>query len=590
MNKQPIRKRIGQFLKKLHVLLSIIAVFAVIYDLGFPHDSARDLWLDIIYATTLSAASAITLGRYIKNPAPRKFKVFFFDVASLVFFILVLVNILGMNRIDYVQEHLRIEGLEISAMFLVFIREISDLKIDFKRTVLNPAQLFIVSFLVIIGLGALLLMLPRATNHGIHALDALFTSTSAVCVTGLVVVDTGSYFTGFGQTVILIFIQLGGLGIMTFASYFSYFFQGGSSYENQLVLRDMTNTEKLGEVFTTLKKIILITATIELIGAIFIFSSISSTLIESFADRVFFSIFHAISSFCNAGFSILPASMYESAYRFNYPMHLVLAGLYIIGGIGFPIVFNVMKYLKHLITKVSGKLLHQSRSMSRPWVINLNTRIVLITSFILTVISTVLFLVFEYNNTLAEHPFHGKLITAFFNATTTRTAGFNSVDMAAMHLSTMMIFLVMMWIGASPASTGGGIKTSTIAIATLNFLSLARGKDRIEIYRREIADISVRRAFAIISLSLVIIGIAVSILVNTESHLTLMQIVFECFSAYSTVGLSLGITAGLSVSGKLVLIVVMFIGRVSMLSLLIAIMRPERYKNYRYPTESILIN
>jgi trk system potassium uptake protein len=162
--------------------------------------------------------------------------------------------------------------------------------------------------------------------------------------------------------------------------------------------------------------------------------------------------------------------------------------------------------------------------------------------------------------------------------------------MAAMRLPTIMIFLVLMWIGASPASTGGGIKTSTIAIASMNFISIARGKDRIEIYRREISDISVRRAFAIISLSLIIIGLATAILVTTEEGVSLIKIAFECFSAYSTVGLSLGITAGLSTIGKVVLMFVMFIGRVSMLSILIALMTKVPYKNYRYPTEQLLIN
>ena len=181
-------------------------------------------------------------------------------------------------------------------------------------------------------------------------------------------------------------------------------------------------------------------------------------------------------------------------------------------------------------------------------------------------------------------------MAAFFNATTTRTAGFNSIDISQMHLSTIMIFILMMWIGASPASTGGGIKTSTIAIASLNFISLAKGKDRIEIYRREIADISVRRAFAIISLSLMIIGIAICILVSLEPNMQLKEVAFECFSAYSTVGLSLGITAKFGTLSKLVLIVVMFIGRVSMLSILIAVMKNVRYKNYRYHTETILIN
>jgi trk system potassium uptake protein TrkH len=581
---------ISNLFRKLLLALSIIAVFAVLYDLGFPHSETRDYWLSSIYALTLATGILSTLSRYIKADSPPRISILVFDMVSIFFFLTVLGNLLDWFHFPVLFDILVGEGAYLIAMLLVFIREYSTLKINFRRTVLNPAQLFILSFLFIIFLGAILLVLPKATYSGISFIDALFTSTSAVCVTGLIVVDTGSYFTEFGQFIILIFIQLGGLGIMTFASYFSYFFQGGASYENQLVLRDMSNSEKLGEVFSTLKRILLITFIIEALGALFIFISIDASLMTSLPKRSFFAIFHSISGFCNAGFSTLPNGMYEEAFRFNYPMHLILAGLYIVGGIGFPIVFNLVKYLKHYINKQIFHFFNKSKNLSRPWVINLNTRIVLITSSILTVLGTVFFFALEYNNTLAEHSFSGKWIVAFFNSTTTRTAGFNSIDMTQMRLPTIMVFLVLMWIGASPSSTGGGIKTSTIAIASLNFISIARGKDRIEIYRREIADVSVRRAFAIISLSLIIIGLATSILVTTEEGIPLIKIAFECFSAYSTVGLSLGITASMSTAGKIVLMFVMFIGRVSMLSILIALMTKIPYKNYRYPTEQLLIN
>lgn len=225
-----------------------------------------------------------------------------------------------------------------------------------------------------------------------------------------------------------------------------------------------------------------------------------------------------------------------------------------------------------------------------PWVLNLNSRIVLITTFILLLSGTGLFYIFEYNNTLSEHSEFGKIVTAFFSAATPRTAGFNAVDTSALHFSTLMLIFLLMWIGASPASTGGGIKTSTFALATLNFLSLAKGKDRIEIYKREVSNISIRRAFAIISLSLVVIGLAIFLIAFLEQDKNIIAITFEAFSAYSTVGLSMGITACLSSSSKLILIATMFIGRVSMLTLLIAILRNIKHLNYRYPSEEILIN
>jgi potassium uptake TrkH family protein len=474
------------------------------------------------------------------------------------------------------------------AVILSFIREFSELKINFKRTVLNPAQLFIVSFLIIIFIGSLFLMLPNATYDGISFLDALFTSTSAVCVTGLVVVDTGTYFTLFGQTIIMTLIQVGGLGILTFASYFSYFFKGSTTYENQLALGDITSSQKLGEVFSILKYIILITFGLELISAILIYTSLDTTAFKSQSEQLFFSAFHSVSSFCNAGFSTLSNSFYETGFKFNYYLQSIVIFTFVLGGLGFPIVVNILKYLRYKITRLLS--FSSERIISKPWVLNINSRITLITTLLISIVAFVIFYFLEYNNTLAEHNGFGKIVTALFGATTPRTAGFNTIDTAAMRYPTLMLVFLLMWIGASPQSTGGGIKTSTFAIATLNILSLAKGKSRIEIFRREIADISVKRAFAIISLSLVVIGFAIMFISLFDPEKDLMDIAFECFSAYGTVGLSLGITNDLSSASKLVVIVVMFVGRISTLSLVIAVFRKVKHKNYRYPKEEIIIN
>jgi potassium uptake TrkH family protein len=476
------------------------------------------------------------------------------------------------------------------ALLIYFIREFSALRLNFNRELVNPAQLFIASFLGLIFIGTLLLMLSRATYEGISAVDALFTATSAVCVTGLIVVDTGTYFTSLGQTIILILIQLGGLGIMTFASYFSYFFRGKSSYEHQIMLKDMTNSEKIGEVFSVLKKIVLLTLGIEALGAIFIFFSLDPGTVRGFIDQVFFSIFHSISAFCNAGFSTLENSLYEPEFKFNYPLQLIVVTLFILGGIGFPILFNLFKYFRYVLKNQYAKLQHPANTIYTPWVINLNTRIVLVTTSVLLLAGTILFYFFEYSNTLQEHPWYGKLVVSFFGAATPRTAGFNSVDMSALHFSTLMIIFILMWIGASPGSTGGGIKTSTFALMTLNFFSLARGKDRVEIFRREISDLSMRRAFAIVALSLMVIGTSIFLIASFDEEKTLLSIAFESFSAYSTVGLSIGITPHLSSASKMVIIATMFIGRVSMLTILIALLRRVKYLNYKYPQEEILMN
>ncbi|MDF1517252.1 MAG: potassium transporter TrkG [Lutibacter sp.] len=570
-------------------LLSLIGLFVLITDFGYDQTDPVQELINGYYFVVLALGIIATAIRYITLKKNIRDKVFIFDAVSLLIIIyIILIHFFSQEAHRHLSFLYNDNWLKF-AILLTFMREFAEQKINYKRTLLNPAQLFIASFLVIIFIGTFLLMLPNATYTEISYLDALFTSTSAVCVTGLIVVDTGTFFTQFGQTIILLLIQLGGLGILTFASYFSYFFKGGSNYENQLVLSYLTNSQKLSDVFSTLKRILVITFSIEIIGGLLIYTSLNNALLPTIFERTYFAAFHAVSAFCNAGFSTLPNSLYESGFRFNYSLQSYIIVLFVIGGLGFPIVVNILKYLKYWIVNKFQNF-SKNNIQHKPWVLNLNSRITLITTFSLTIIGTILFYLSEYNNLLAPHSGIGKVVTALFGATTPRTAGFNTVDMAALNFSTLMLIFLLMWIGASPASTGGGIKTSTFAIATLNFMSLARGKTRIEIFRREISDISVRRAFAVISLSLFVIGTGIIAISVFDSDKDLKSIAFECFSAYSTVGLSIGITASLSSASKFVIILIMFIGRVSMLSILIAVIKKVKHKNYRYPTEEITIN
>ncbi|HMQ47600.1 MAG TPA: potassium transporter TrkG [Saprospiraceae bacterium] len=576
-------------LYRIVFILSLVGLLVFILDFGFEQGKILQASIDGYYFVVLVAGIGATFLRYFQRLKSIKFKVIVFDVLSLaLLFSVIAVHFFSLGD----QTHwfsLNKENWVKFAIFLTFIREFSELKLDFNRALLNPAQLFIASFLAIIFVGSLLLVLPNATYDGISFLDALFTSTSAVCVTGLAVVDTGSHFTLFGQSIIMLLIQIGGLGILTFASYFSYFFTGTTSYETQLVLSDITNAQKIGEVFSVLKKIILITFSIELVGALLIYYSLDNTLFNNFFDHVFFAAFHAVSAFCNAGFSTFSQSLYEESVRFNYALHLVVIALFVLGGLGFPIVINLLRYARYLlINRFLG--FSNGQNQYKPWVLHLNSRINLITTFTLLIVGTMIFFITEFHHTLEGHSWFGKIVTALFGAATPRTAGFNTVDMSTLNLSTLMLVFLLMWIGASPASTGGGIKTSTFAIATLNFLSLARGKNRIEVYRREIAEISVKRAFAIMSLSLMVIGFGTFCLAIFDSEKPLLSIAFECFSAYSTVGLSLGVTGDLSPASRFVLIGIMFVGRVGMLSVLIAVFKKEKYNNYRYPSEEITIN
>lgn len=577
-----------KLLYRIAFFFSTIGLIAIVTDFGFSQTEFFQNLLDGFYFFVLGFGLISTFARYFQKIVGIKRKVFIFDLLSIVFTLWVFYMYLFVG-IPFETDLLLENPMWVKiAVFMTFIREFSELRINFKRTVLNPAQLFVLSFLVIILMGAFLLILPNATYEGISFLDALFTSTSAVCVTGLAVVDTGTHFTKFGQTIIMILIQVGGLGILTFASYFSYFFKGGTTYENQLVLSDMTSSRKLGEVFSTLKYIIYITFGIEFFSGILIYTSLDSADFNSQSEKLFFSAFHSISAFCNAGFSTISASLYDSDFRFNYYLQLVVIFSFVLGGLGFPIVVNILSFFQYKISRLFS--FRSVKSKHRPWVLNLNSRITLITTISITSVAFVGFFILEYNNTLMEHNGFGKFVTALFGATTPRTAGFNTIDTAAMTFPTIMMVFLLMWIGASPQSTGGGIKTSTFAIATLNILSLARGKSRIEVFRREIADVSVKRAFAIISLSLIVIGFAIMLITMFDPEKTLLDIAFECFSAYSTVGLSLGITGVLSDPSKFIIIVVMFVGRISMLSLVIAVFKKVKYTNYSYPKEEITIN
>lgn len=573
-------------IEKSAFTLSTLTIFIILYEYGFATTLSTEMFFHSIYLLTVALGITSQVFRYIKSKQSTDKKVWIADGVLVLLMLIVFFSSLNFNLFEYKSQRI---FLVITCLF-IFVRELSGRNFQLKKTFLNPAQFFVLSFILVIIFGGLLLMLPKATTAPIYFIDALFTSTSAVSVTGLAVVDTGTVYTLFGQTIIALLIQLGGIGVMTFTSYFSYFFKGGSTYESQLIMRDMTNSDKIAEVFSTLKKIILLTFLIEFIGGVLIFTSLDPKVITSFSDRLFFSFFHSISGFCNAGFSTLSNGLYESAFRFNYPLHLYLAFLFILGGIGFPIMFNFYKYLKHLIFNRLLPFTRKTKIIYKPWVINLNTRIILITTLCLIIIGTVSFYFFEYDKSLAEHSGFGKIVTAFFGGVTPRTAGFNTLDYSTLSFPVIMITILLMWIGASPASTGGGIKTSTFAIATMNIFSIARGKDRLELFTREVAPISIRRSFAIISLSLIIIGIATFLLAYFEPDKDIRALTFEVFSAYGTVGLSMGVTGNLGEGGKLVIICVMFVGRISMLTLLIAVLRQTKQLKYRFPSEEILIN
>ncbi|WP_425342627.1 TrkH family potassium uptake protein [Lunatimonas salinarum] len=474
-------------------------------------------------------------------------------------------------------------------ILILFLIELSKLTLQVNQLKIHPALVFILSFIVVIIIGTGMLLLPNATTDGISLVDALFTSTSAVCVTGLIVLDTSSDFTFLGQFIILILFQVGGLGMMTFTSFFGFFFKGSYSLQNQLFLKDYINEDNIGAINSTLLKIIVFTLITEGIATILIFKIIDQGLFDSTGDQLFFSVFHAISGFCNAGFSILGNGLYEVGFREEYTIHLIIAFTIILGGIGFPVVLGYFNYLKHVVVDSTKMITKERAYQHAPRVVNVNIRLIVYTTSILFLIGFVTFWVFESNHALAGLTGYGKFVTAFFGSVTPRTAGFNTVDMSSLAMPTILIYLILMWIGASPGSTGGGLKTSTIAVAVLNVVSIAKGKDRVEIFKRQISNETLQKAFAVILLSFLVIGLGVFLVLLFDPWLPLVSVAFEIFSAFSTVGLSLGITGDFSTGSKIVVTVIMFLGRVGTLTVLVAFVQKARTLRYKYPEEGVFI-
>ncbi len=572
------------------LLISLLAICLLIYDAGFYQAPRWQSTVDSLYAWLLLALLVAVPVRYLVDfPKKQHRKVWALEGMLWMVYLWLFLN----GSLNPSAGHLLPKSFKIGLVFafgIGFLRELlaHDLRLRYKRT--HPALLFVISFATLIVVGTLLLMLPQATHTGIRFTDALFTSTSAVCVTGLIVVDTGSYFTLFGQSILLVLIQLGGIGIMTFTSFFAFFFKGGVSYKNLIMLGNLTNEEKMSEVMSTLVKILLFTFVIEAIGVGLIYLNMLNQPGVAESGSFFFALFHSVSAFCNSGFSTLSNSLYDVQYRYNYNLHLLMASLFVIGGLGFPVIINLFSYLKYYARKQWHKWNKVKEPLVQAHIITLNTKLVLYTTAILIVAGTVGFFLLEQHKTLAEHQGAGKVATALFGALTPRTAGFNTVATGQLTHATLLLLLLFMWIGASPASTGGGIKTSTFALGVLNIISMARGRSRVEVGRREIPDFSLKRAFAFMALGIMVMGAAMVALLLTEPAKAFEDIVFEAFSAFGTVGLSRGITGDLSDAGRYVLIFTMFAGRVGALTLLIALFRKPDSAQYRYPAEQVLIN
>jgi len=431
---------------------------------------------------------------------------------------------------------------------------------------MNPSQLLVLVFLFFIIFGTVLLKLPFATTHSISIVDALFTATSAMTVTGLAVVDTGTAFTIFGQLVILLLIQVGGLGIMSFAVLIYMILGKKVGFKERILVQQSLNQTSLGGIIKLVKRLFIYSFSIEIIAMMFL--AISWVPEYGWKHGMYYSFFHSISSFNNAGFSIWPDSLMRHVG--DPIVNLVITFLFILGGIGFTVLADIW----------------DKRRFKR---LSLHSKMMIVGTIGINLFAMIVIFILEYNNpntfgTLSS--LGDKIWAAYFQAVTPRTAGFNSLDIGSLHEGTITLMLLLMFIGAGSASTGGGIKLTTFFVLVLSVISFIREKQSITVGRKSIKEKAVFRSLAILTISSFFIFLAVFILNITEPE-PFLTLLFEVISAFGTVGLSMGITADLSIIGKIIIVLVMFFGKLGPLTLAFSLATPEMEK-IKYPSEDVL--
>jgi trk system potassium uptake protein TrkH len=435
---------------------------------------------------------------------------------------------------------------------------------------LSPPKFLALSFFLLIMAGTLLLYLPWATSSGqSDLLTALFTATSAACVTGLIVVDTATHWSVFGQVVILLLIQVGGLGIMSFAVFYSLVLGKKIQFRERLIMQQALNKIDPGGVVNLFRKLLLLAFISEAAAALVLAWHWSSLL--GWKKALWFGIFHSISAFNNAGIDLWGSFKSLAAFVHDPVVNLVIGGLVIIGGLGFVVV-------DELFGLATGK----KKSLS------LHSRVVVYTTLVLIAGGTLILLATEYNHSLAGLPLSTKCLASFFQSISPRSAGFSTIDFSSLLLSSQLLIALLMVIGGSPGSAAGGMKTSTFALLLAAIRSQIRGKKDTEIHGYRIAHEDILRALTVAALYIGLVITVTFILTLTEGA-ALMPIMFEACSAVGTVGLSLGATASLSVPGQLIIAAAMFLGRVGPLTLAFALAYNKKPANYRYPAGKVMI-
>ncbi|MFE0557171.1 TrkH family potassium uptake protein [Paenibacillus lautus] len=436
---------------------------------------------------------------------------------------------------------------------------------------LSPPQILVLGFAAIIFIGTALLMLPISTSTGepLEFIDALFTSTSATCVTGLVVVDTGTTFSSFGQVVIMLLIQIGGLGFMTMATLFALALKRRISLKDRLILQEAMNQSSMEGIVRLIRRVLLYSLIIEACGAIIL--SIRWAFDMPIGQAIYYGVFHAVTMFNNAGFDLFGDFRSLTGYVYDPVVNIVVMFLIVSGGIGFIVLSDLIDFRK------------QRR-------LSLHSKVVLTMTATLLLVGFIVILIFEFTNprTLGSLNWGGKFFGALFQSVTPRTAGANTIDITGLRQATQFFIVILMFIGASPGSTGGGIKTTTFTIMVGAVIAMMRGREDIVMFRYRLAQERVLKALTIALLALLLVLI-VSMILSTTEEGSFLEILFETTSAFGTVGLSMGLTPELTGFGKILISITMFAGRLGPLTLAYALGPKKGKELYRHPEGKMII-
>ncbi len=441
---------------------------------------------------------------------------------------------------------------------------------------MNPALIIIYSYVVVDLLGTLLLSLPVATNgSGIPILDAFFTATSALCVTGLTTIDVGTTFTLFGQTVIMGLMEIGGLGVMTFSIVFFLFLGRGISTRGRWIITESFTAAPHRHVKGLLKLVFLFTLSTQLVGALLLFLQWRGAM--PVAEAVFAGVFHSVSAFCNAGIALFPTSFVS--WRGSVLLNGTICTLIVIGGIGFPVIYELYSRVRNLRTGKRTQL-------------SLHTRIVLAMTLMLIVAGTLLVFLLERDHQMAPLDLGEQVLASIFQSITARTAGFNTLDIGSLNVATLFILIILMFVGASPGSCGGGIKTTSLAVLVAILNDRIRGRHSASIFKRTIPTETVSKSLSIFILAVIVLTAGLIVLLVTQPALPgehFLTYLFEAVSAFGTVGLSMGVTSSLTGIGKITIIAIMLLGRVGLLTVAYVVTSRRIVDTYRYAQEKVMI-